>query len=239
MADMRKIKKLLREEIQNDDWQDSLGEIAGLGQKAIAPLFSFLPLDPQISHRAAVALGKTVAKIAENNLESAKNIIRNYMWHMNEDSGNIGWGIPEAFAETLAASDTLAREYAHILLSYIMDLGHADNYCDNDILRRSCFWAVGRLAQSRPELCSKARPWLLKGLEDPDLTCRGMAAWALSWLPPNLMDGPLIRNALNSTQNENFEIFYDGDMHETSIKTMLKADLDKIMQGAAITVNPE
>ena len=54
---------------------------------------------------------------------------------MSEESGNIGWGIPEAFAECLAASPELAKTYHKILISYIVDLGFDDNYCDNDQLR--------------------------------------------------------------------------------------------------------
>jgi Vesicle coat complex, various subunits len=126
-------------------------------------------------HRAAVALGLVTARLAEKQPEAAKNIIRRLMWHLNEESGNIGWGIPEAFAEILAASEPLAKDFHRILISYVIDLGRDDNYCDNDTLRRSCYWAIGRLAQARPQMCLSARPWLIKGLEDVDMVCRGMA----------------------------------------------------------------
>lgn len=209
MAGMRSNKIRLKALLAQDDWREHLPEIAAGGMASVPPLISFLKLDPAFMHRAACALGATVARLASANPEAARNIIRQFMWHMNEDSGNIGWGIPDAFAECLAASPMLADTYASILISYIMDLGHADNYCDHDLLRRSCYWAIGRLAQARPDLAEKARPWLLKGLEDGDSICRGMAAWALSQLPSSLMDVPALKKLAQSEDRDSFEIF-DG-----------------------------
>lgn len=210
MARMRAAKAKLKEILHGNDWQEHLGEIAAGGMANVGALFSFLLLDPLMRHKAAVALGHTVAQIAAENPEAARNIIRRFMWHMSEESGNIGWGIPEAFAECLAASPELAKTYHKILISYIIDLGFDDNYCDNDQLRRSCYWAIGRFAQARPDLASGARQWLLKGLNDKDSICRGMAAWALAQLPPDMMDAPALRQLAESSDNDECEIF-DGN----------------------------
>ena len=174
MARMRSAKQKLRECLLSQQWREHLDEIAQGGLENVGPLFSFLLLGPLTMHRAAVALGQITALLAKDQPETAKNIVRRLMWHLNEESGNIGWGIPEAFAEILAASEPLAKDFHRILISYIIDLGRDDNYCDNDTLRRSCYWAIGRLAQARPQLCLTARQWLLKGLEDEDMVCRGM-----------------------------------------------------------------
>lgn len=231
MASMRIQKKLILEQLSGKHWLDNISKISSMGMKAIPPLFSFLLLKPELSHRAAKVLGETTAKIFNENPEMGKNIIRRYMWHMNEDSGNIGWGVPEAFAETLAVSPELAKEYAHILVSYIMDLGHADNYCDHAPLRRSCYWAVGRLAEVQPDLIKKSRQWLVKGLDDEDEICRGMAAWALSKFPPDLMALPALNKLASENLQDICDVFENNKLCAVSISQLAKDCLLKWKSG--------
>ena len=229
MPRMRSAKQQLKQYLQSPQWREHLDEIAAGGAAHVGPLFSFLLLGPQTMHRAATALGLTTARLAEREPEAARNIIRRFMWHMNEESGNIGWGIPEAFGESLAASPLLAKDFHRVLASYIIDLGRDDNYCDNDLLRRSCYWAIGCLAQARPELCVAARPWLRKGLEDKDVICRGMAAWALGRLPPDLMDAPALRRLADAGHDESCELF-DGDrIYEKSVSGLAREALERVV----------
>lgn len=214
----RENKKRIKDLLLADNWRQGIPLIAEAGSKSLGPLFSLLLADPQTMHRAAVAIGQTVATIAARDYQSAQDICRRFMWHMNEDSGNIGWGIPEAFAETLCANPKLADTYAPILISYIMDLGHADNFCDYDILRRSCYWAVGRLAKCRPDLVQNHRQWLIKGLSDNDALCRGFAAWALLQLPPHKADAKYLQGLAD--ENEICEIFENGKMVARPIKAI-------------------
>ena len=179
MPRMRSTKQQLKQYLQSPQWRDHLEEIAAGGASHVGPLFSFLLLGPQTMHRAAVALGLTTARLAEREPEAARNIIRRFMWHMNEESGNIGWGIPEAFAEILAQHRRLGDEFYPILNSYVIDTGKGDNFCDNNVLRRSCFRAVERFALARPDLASKARGPLQAGLRDEDPVCREIAREAL------------------------------------------------------------
>lgn len=179
---MRKTKEQIRRLLEQADWRRALPAIAGRGAASVPPLLSFLPRGGELADRAAIALGRVAAAMAEKSLESGRNVVRQLMWRMNDDSGNIGWGVPQAMAEALCASPRLADEYCRMLFSYVMDLGHADNYCDNDLLRRDCFEAIGRFARCRPDLCAEAIPWLEKGLADRDTECRRLAARALAIL---------------------------------------------------------
>lgn len=227
MGRMRNNKARLRTLLEGDDWRRHLESIAGGGMENVGPLLSFLLLDSLTMHRAACALGATVARIAEKDQEAARNVVRNFMWRMNEESGNIGWGVPAAFAETLARSPALAKIYASILISYIIDLGHDDNYCDHDILRRSCYWAIGRFAQANPDLAEKARLWLVKGLMDNDSICRGMAAWALAQLPPHLSDKPALKILANSGDEDICEIFDGENMLPEKVAQLARLALEK------------
>lgn len=227
MARLRAGRNRLREILLADDWHVRIPEIADLGMASVGPLFSFLPGDPLRGHRAAAALGATVAEIYKTEPEKAKNICRRFMWHMSEESGNIGWGIPEAFAETLAACKPLAEIYRNILVSYIIDLGHDDNYCDNDILRRSCYWGIGRFARAWPEMAEKARDWLIKGLTDRDDICRGMAAWALWQLPHSLSDAPALKKLALADDKTRLSIFESGSLNEYEVSKLAKKALNQ------------
>lgn len=183
MARFRSLKSDLRTRLESSDWRRELDAIAALsGKETVGPLMSFLLLGGAMKWRAAVALGLCVAGLAEAHREDARVVVRRLMWHMNEESGNIGWGIPEAMAEILASHRGLAEEYHRILISYVRDTDKDNNFCDHAPLRRSCYWAVGRLAQAWPDLARGAGEPLLAGLHDEDAPCRGAAAWALGQL---------------------------------------------------------
>jgi hypothetical protein len=228
MSRMRLAKESVAGLLSSPLWRERMDEITDMGLAGINALFAFLPKDTQTMHRAAACLGTSVADLAERRPEDARNIVRRFMWHMNEDSGNIGWGIPDAFGETLAASEILARQYKNVLLSYIMELPGADNYCDNATLRRSCYWAIGRLAEARPVLASKSRPWLAEGLKDHDIICRGMAAWALTQLVPDSLDAPALRCLAEAGHSELCLLFDGRNIFEKSVSALAREALEKM-----------
>jgi len=106
-------------------------------------------------------------------LEAARVIVRRLMWNLNDESGGIGWGSPEAMGEILAAHNGLAHEYAHILLSYAREDG---NYLEHEGLQRGLLWGIGRLSEKRPELVRGDAELLLPYLESPDGVIRGLSA---------------------------------------------------------------
>lgn len=231
MARMRTHKQLIREWLESPDWQKHLAALAAMdGRESTGPLLSLLLLGGDMTARAAVGLGVSVAALADQEPEAARNIVRRFMWHMNEESGNIGWGIPEAFAEVLARSPRMAKEFHAILLSYVVDTGRDDNFCDHGVLRRSCYWAAGRLAQARPDLCERVKPWLVKGLDDKDIPCRGMAAWALMQLPAQLEAAPALRRLAESAPEvgECVCFVFDGQaVREYTVRQLAKEALQR------------
>ncbi|MFW5937105.1 MAG: DVU0298 family protein [Desulfosalsimonas sp.] len=136
----------------------------------------FYDADPVIRWRGIVAAGAVVATLAESDRESARVIMRRLMWMLNDESGGIGWGAPEAMAETMAASPAMAAEYANILCSYI----HPEqNYLEHPGLQRGLLWGLGRLAQSEPGRVRDVAADIAAFLESADPYHRGFAAWAL------------------------------------------------------------
>lgn len=181
MTRMRTNKVLIREALDAPDWRERLDRLTAKAPRSfVGPLMSCLAQGGTQAGRAAAALGACVAALAREAPEDARVVMRRFMWHMNEESGNLGWGIPQSMAETLAHGALPAEEFSPVLLSYIRDTGREDNFVEHAPLRLSCYWAVGRLLQARPEIAANALPLLRAGLRDEDVSCRGMAAWALT-----------------------------------------------------------
>jgi len=112
--------------------------------KSINSFFSFIQsTNEEIKWRAVRAMGKVVAKMASENLESARVVMRRLMWSLNDESGGIGWGAPEAMGEIMAQDKRLADEYYKILLSYVDEEG---NFLEYKPLRKGAIWAIERLS---------------------------------------------------------------------------------------------
>ncbi|RJR54348.1 MAG: HEAT repeat domain-containing protein [Desulfobacteraceae bacterium] len=142
--------------------------------QVINSLFSFLyHVDTSIKRKAVSMMGATVAELAEDDMESGRNVIRRLMWNLNDESGSIGWGSPEAMGEIMARHEKLAMEYGHILASYTLPEG---NYLENEIIQRGLLWALLRVYRTRPELFRRLNPLLLPYLESCDPAVRGLAA---------------------------------------------------------------
>jgi hypothetical protein len=134
-----------------DDQEAGLeGVLAIDARVAVSPLISLIQSpDETLRGRAVRALGRVVAALARENLESARVVMRRLMWSLNDESGGIGWGAPEAMGEIMAQSEPLAREYARILLSYVDENG---NYLEYEPLRRGALEGIRRLSEVRPHL---------------------------------------------------------------------------------------
>ena len=161
-----------------EDFAKGLAEIRRLpARKAVGPLFSYLcSLDESVKWRSVTAMGTILADLAASDLESARVVMRRFIWNLNDESGGIGWGCPESMAEAMARHEKLAAEYGCILLSYIQPDG---NYLEHEGLQRGVLWGVGRLAHRRPQCMQTAAGCLFPYMRSPDPYLRGLAVWAV------------------------------------------------------------
>ncbi|MFO7597112.1 MAG: HEAT repeat domain-containing protein [Desulfocurvibacter africanus] len=248
MARFRELKAGLVQALTSDDWSKQVESLAGERPgDLIGPLFQMLlHRDELVRWRAVEAFGLIVSALARRDMEAARVVMRQMMWRLNEESGNIGWGVAEAMGAILAAHEGLAREYHSILVSYVREAGgdicHG-NYLDNAALRRGVLWGLGRLAQTRPELARKAVPDLLlvldpsrgvegktaaEAVECHDAVARGLACWVLGLLAESGGSlGPEVRNAVTAQLEDQtgLELFQDGRLIRTTVGNLSKEAL--------------
>ncbi|MBT8334049.1 MAG: HEAT repeat domain-containing protein [Deltaproteobacteria bacterium] len=99
---------------------------------------------------AVSSFGVVVSALAEKDLEGARTIMRRFLWMLNDESGGIGWGIPEAMGEVMYCHEILAQEYIHMLVSYTLDDGpepfQDGNFIELPMLQQGVLWGLNRVA---------------------------------------------------------------------------------------------
>jgi HEAT repeat protein len=179
IQEKRRISKLLG----SSDIESVIQELRRLPPSwVINPLIGALcSNDETVRWHAVTALGPIVAALADRDMEASRVVMRRLMWSLNDESGGIGWGAPEAMGEIMACHDGLAQEYGHILVAYMREDGF---FLELEMLQRGLMWGLGRLAQVRPSLLrgKNAVTHLLPYLDSSDAAVRGLAAWTLGLL---------------------------------------------------------
>jgi len=157
--------------------------------EVVNPLFSALCATSEtVRWNAIRAFGWVVPAMADEDFESARIVMRRFLWSLNDESGGIGWGAPEAMAEIMVQDDRLLGEYLHMLISYTRDDGpelfQDGNYIELPMLQRGLLWGLARLCATRGKRMRAAgiADDLKNYLDSPDGVVRGLAIWALSVL---------------------------------------------------------
>ncbi len=243
--------KLTRSLLGSPDFEEVLKSLDIPPERMINPLLCALfETDEAARWRAVRGVGITVSAIADRDLESARVIMRRLIWSLNDESGGIGWGTPEAMGEIMAENETLAREYYRILVSYIDANG---NLLENDELERGVVWGINRLAQKRPELLREWTGPILAQLNSPDPVKRGLAVRTLLFLAegPQGKDARMRRAADAETRGLEFDrlapllsplledpseirIFQDGAFEEHKISRLASELIDRLAQGLSV-----
>jgi hypothetical protein len=173
---MRQLKAQVLALLRADDLPSTLAALAlWPPRQVVNPLIGLLYHgEPRVRWHAVAALGVVVGRLAAEDLEAARVVMRRLMWSLNDESGGIGWGAPEAMAEIMAHHECLAREYACILVSY---LNPAGNFLEHEGLQQGVLWGLGRLGRVRPDLVAAAAPFIPPYFASSQDVLRGMAVW--------------------------------------------------------------
>jgi HEAT repeat protein len=177
-----------------------------------------------VKWRAVKALGQLTAQMFSEDPEGVRKVIRQLIWNLNDESGGIGWGMPEALGEILAVVPVLREEYSGLLAAYLVEEGCL---LENEQLQKGVIWGLGRLKFLDQALKDKVIPFLLQALKNSDLSIRGTAAWALGEL-----GAPDAVPHLKPSQGEirMVKLFINNNFQEKSLDQWVKEALDKIIE---------
>lgn len=216
----RQTKKQVNTLLREKDRSHALGLLAQIPDaQLIGHLFShFYDRDELIKFRSITAMGQLGKRLAQTHMEKARNLMRRLMWNLNDESGGIGWGSPEAMGEILFQSQALALEYKSILFSYLDPRG---NFIEHEPLQQGVLWGIGTYLETAPQdMDETTRELLFSHLYSPDPVKRGYAARAL--IKANRLNKPTIPAHL-LRDSETIQIFTDWHFVPTPISAMVSA----------------
>jgi len=200
----RRSKQLLRKFLSAKNFRASIETICQYPpRQSVNFLFPFFYDKEEILRwRAITTFGRVVSILANKNMESARVIMRRLMWNLNDESGGIGWGSPEAMGEITALHPGLATEFSTILRSYIRP---DENFLEHGMLQRGVLWGIGRLAQERPDQLPETDTHLFPFLASEDRYHRGLAAWTMG----NLKSRAAVKSLECLTEDKNKILFFN------------------------------
>ena len=187
----RKIKKNVLALLAADDLTHARDELGKFDEQGLVnPLFSALYRSEEMLRWHTVTIfGEVLSRLADKDMEAGRIVMRRFLWSLNDESGGIGWGAPEAMAEAMFHHDGLCAEYLHMLISYMRQDGpleHQDgNFLELPELQRGVLWGICRLAENHSALLLEKDvvPDLLAYLSSSqDATVLGLATKALGAL---------------------------------------------------------
>ncbi len=227
----RVLKQTVHDLLARKDFIEHSGELREYEPvRLLSPLFASLcSSSNRVRWHGVHAFGQVVSDLAEKKLEKARTVMRRFMWSLNDESGGIGWGAPEAMGEIMACHKGLAQEFHLVLVSYIYDnpVG-PDNFLEYLPLRRGAFWGLARLAAVRPELTGKANRFLQTAFEEEeDAEILGLACMLASAIK---MDAArvFLQDMVNDTRS--YPLFWNGQFQTVILGQQASKSLRKIQQ---------
>jgi hypothetical protein len=126
--------------------------------------------------RAVRALGAMAADQGIFSGPKMGDLLRRFFWSLNDESGAVPFGIPEAIGEILAVRSEFQADFLPVLCSMLI---HEDMIQTGPI-ERGVIWALGRVGPPVAVCCQQTLPaveYLWKS--HPDDKTRQLAGWAL------------------------------------------------------------
>lgn len=196
-----------------------LQEISGLKAspyKIIKNLIS-LSYDKKISisWRAIEAVGLFTGKMAKEDSEFVRNIVGRLLWMIRDESGGIGWSVPEMLGEIVKNNPVLCADIAPVIVSFYEEL----------MLATGVLWAVGSMGKLDKDTIEYSVPLIRQFLNSPEPIQRGYAARALG-----VLGASDARQDIEGLVNDDslIPVYNDGDLLEKTVGDMATEALSRL-----------
>ncbi len=212
---MQPIKKEVLNLLEHNEYQKILNVSASV-HKIINILISLsYDKNTYISWRAIEAIGLVSKEIAESDTETVRNIVGRLLWMIRDESGGIGWSVPETLGEIVRNNPQLCADIAPIIVSF-----H-----EEAMLTAGVLWALGRIGKINDETVGYAIPIVLPYLQSADHTLRGYAAFALGSFGAI---GAVSKLEQLMCDNNAVTFYEKGELHRKSVGEFAQAALEKL-----------
>jgi len=150
----------------------------GKGSKLIRRITAGLcSSEPSQKWQAVSAIGVVAGEGGLSSDKVADRITR-FLWALNDESGDVPYGIPEALGEILTVRPELRARCIPILVSFLVQ----EELVQTGPILAGAIWALGHAGISDREERDRARPGLRLALATADSDVRGAALWTAARL---------------------------------------------------------
>jgi hypothetical protein len=150
----------------------------GKGSKLLRRITSGLcSSEPRRKWQAVSAMG-VVAGAGGLSTDKVADRITRLLWALNDESGDVPYGVPEALGEILTVRPELRGRCIPILVSFLVQ----EELVQTGPILAGAIWALGRAGVSDREERDRARPGLSLALAAADSDVRGAALWTAARL---------------------------------------------------------
>ncbi|MTI81304.1 MAG: PBS lyase [Firmicutes bacterium] len=171
--------------------------------------------DNLLRWKSIETLGLVSKEIAKNDPEVIRDIIRRFLWSMNDESGGQSWSAPQAIAEIIYNNPDLFADLGPMMISSSMN---------EEMFQPGMLWAVGRL-KGKVEYINEVLPDIIKFLEAPKPYVRGYAAWAIGELG---VRGSLDKLTKLVVDQSIVDIYIDGDLYQKTVGEIAYSSIEKL-----------
>ena len=232
----KQLKKHIAQVLRSDTPDDIRNELQRFEARSLVnPLISLLcHTEDTIRWNAVFTLGWVIDIISETDLEGGRVIMRRFLWMLNDESGGIGWGVPEAMAETMYLNRAMAQEYLHMLVSYTKDDGPEQfqdgNFLELPMMQEGVLWGVCRVAEKYPS--ALLENGIIENLtvyfSSPNSTVRGLVCHLCG-----LLEAKSFRSNLQSliADQGTTQIYSETGGHQYSVGSLAKQALSRLDRG--------
>ncbi|MBI5213518.1 MAG: HEAT repeat domain-containing protein [Nitrospirae bacterium] len=207
----KKLKSLLEEKLYGEIANEALAD-KGVIRKLISSSYD---KDDVLSWRAIEALGVVSGALTgKGKTEIVRDTVRRLLWSMGEESGGIGWSAAEMIGEIIRNNPDEFADIAPILWSFR----------EEDMFRPGILWAVGRIAEIKPDLVLFIIKDMPKMFADKNPAVRGYAAWVAGILG----DEYLVESFKGlSDDDSEIDFYYCGELLKKRVMDIVDEIRDK------------
>jgi hypothetical protein len=108
-------------------------------------------------------------------LDFLRETCRKLIWSLSDESGGIGWTAPEIIGEIVSADPKRFKDFIPLVAS-VYEI-------EEDVFRAGVLYAIGRIAESAPELAAPYQKIFISSLTDKDplVKVRGLELISQFW----------------------------------------------------------
>ena len=168
-----------------------------------------------IAWRAIETVGLFTGEMAKEDSEFVRNIVGRLLWMIRDESGGIGWSVPEMLGEIVKNNPVLCADIAPIIVSFYEEL----------MLATGVLWAVGNMGELNKETIEDSVPLIRPFLKSSESIQRGYAARALGVLGATDTKQD-IKGLVNDSNL--IPVYNDGDIQEKTVGDIATEALSKL-----------